>query len=60
MSKPYMFLGHNMGYWLELERHAKELSVTHLITEIANLRAKLSFYESRIEEMDMMRKMEMD
>ena len=48
------FLGHPVIYWIELERRAKTeggLSTPRLLDEIAALRAKVSFYESRIKEM---------
>jgi len=46
------FLGHTIPYWLELEKKAKQLNVVKLIQEIAKLRGKVSFYESRLEEMN--------
>ena len=42
------FLGHDPKYWLELEKYAKKLDITDFIEEIATLRGKISFYESRI------------
>lgn len=48
---PSLFLGKPPAYWLELEKQAKALHYDRLIAEIALLRAKVSFYESRIEEM---------
>jgi hypothetical protein len=49
------FLGHTMEYWLELQKKAEELAVTDYIEEIAKLRGKVSFYESRIQQMVEMR-----
>lgn len=46
-----LYLGKTMKYWLELERLPREMKYEGLILEIANLRSKVSFYESRIEEM---------
>lgn len=51
-----MFLGKDMGYWIELEEQLrahgdKTGDAQRLIEEIATLRAKVSFYESRIMEM---------
>jgi len=46
------FLGHKIEYWLELQRKAKELGVVHYLEEIATLRGKVSFYESRIDELN--------
>ena len=50
------FLGHTVKYWLELEKKARKLDVVKLIEEIAELRGKVSFYESRIDEMNVFRK----
>ena len=46
------FLGHDTNYWLELEEQAQKLAVVKWIEEVAKLRAKVSFYESRILEME--------
>ncbi len=43
-----LYLGHTAEYWLELEKKAKTLDVTEWLQEIATLRAKVSFYESRL------------
>jgi len=51
-GKDFMLLGHSLEYWIELEKQAKSLDYDKLIEEIARLRAKVSFYESRIEEMN--------
>ncbi len=50
------FLGENVDFWVELKTHADSLDVTRLISEIATLRAKVSFYESRLADMEMFRK----
>ena len=47
--------GKPIAYWCELERLGKkaaDLNAEHLILEIADLRAKVNFYESRIKEMN--------
>ena len=49
------YYGKPIAYWLELERLGKkaaDLNAEHLIREIADLRAKVNFYESRIREMN--------
>jgi len=46
-----LFLGKPVSYWEELDRQAQPLNCDRLIHEIAELRAKVSFYESRITEM---------
>jgi hypothetical protein len=52
IRKEYMdFFGHNTEYWLELERQAKLENKCNLIEEIATLRSKVSFYESRIQQL---------
>ena len=53
------FMGYSVDYWLELQKHAKEMKTVELIEEIAKLRGKLHFYESRIQQMETMRKMEL-
>lgn len=45
------FLGHNIKYWVELQKRADELGVTDYLQEIANLRGKLEFCESRVSQM---------
>jgi hypothetical protein len=49
-----MIFGHSYSYWLELEKYAKELNVITLIEEITRLRGKVSFYETRINEMSIL------
>jgi hypothetical protein len=51
------FLGHSIGYWLELESLVVQKGVSRLIQEIVDLRSKVSFYESRVEEMERFRKL---
>jgi hypothetical protein len=46
------YLGHDIKYWLELQKKAEELKVVDFIQEIADLRGKISFYESRIKQMN--------
>lgn len=52
MSAEFRYMGHEHGYWLELQRKAETLNAVHLLEEIATLRSKVSFYESRIKEME--------
>lgn len=47
-----LFLGHPMNYWLELEKWAKLNNASDLIQEIADLRGKIGFYESRIKQLN--------
>jgi hypothetical protein len=53
------FMGYPVDYWLELQKQAKEMKTVGLIEEIAKLRGKLNFYESRIQQMEDMRNMEL-
>ncbi len=46
-----MFMGKPMSYWIELNTQAEIKGVEEYIKENALLRAKVSFYESRIEQM---------
>lgn len=46
------FLGHSTTYWIELEKKAQELGVINWLQEVAELRAKVSFYESRLDEIN--------
>jgi hypothetical protein len=55
MEKKLLFLGEPVDYWMELQRHAEDLQVTKLLAEIASLRARVSFYEARIAEMERFR-----
>ena len=50
-SSDGLFFGRTTDYWLMLQEKAEKLNVTHLLEEIATLRSKVSFYESRIKEM---------
>lgn len=52
MENELKFLGHNTKYWLELQERADKLQATNFIQEIADLRGKLSFVESRLEEIN--------
>lgn len=49
------FMGHPLDYWAELEKRfqagAGSPRASDLLEEIIKLRAKVSFYESRISEM---------
>jgi len=47
------FLGHSIGYWLELQKRVDEKDVKRGadIEEIVWLRGKISYYESRMKEM---------
>lgn len=45
------FMGQSIAYWVELHKKARILNVVKWLEEIAELRAKVSFYESRIKEM---------
>jgi len=45
-----IFLGKPMTYWMELDKEVTIRGVTELYREIASLRAKVSFYESRLDE----------
>lgn len=46
------YMGHSVNYWIELQKKAEKLDAVKWLEEIAELRAKVSFYESRIQEMD--------
>lgn len=45
------FFGHTCEYWLELQRRVSPPEHRELIEEIARLRGRISFYESRIKDM---------
>ena len=51
MENETIFLGQPVKYWVELQSKAEELGAVNWLREIATLRAKVSFYESRINEM---------
>lgn len=50
-----LFLGHPISYWLELQKRADKLDVVDLLDEIAELRGKVSFYESRFDQIETFR-----
>ena len=43
--------GEDINFWIELRNQAMKKDIVDLIREIANLRAKVSFYESRIQQL---------
>lgn len=45
------FMGRSYGFWAELERQKGNLDDHSLMEELVKLRAKKSFYESRIKAM---------
>jgi hypothetical protein len=49
------FLGHEFSYWIQ--RQVENINVEHLINECYRLRSKVSFYESRIIEMNNIREL---
>lgn len=49
---PEQFLGHDIAYWVELQKKVDTLEVANYLQEIADLRGKVSFYESRVEELN--------
>ena len=53
----FKFLGHPVEYWIALQSKAETLDVVKLIEEIATLRSKVSFYESRFSEIQQFKKM---
>ena len=42
------FLGRPLAYWIEIDKDLKIKNTDELVAEICKLRAKVSFYESRI------------
>lgn len=48
----YKYLGEEASFWQELKYKSDVLGVTDYIREIAKLRGKLDFYESRIKQMN--------
>lgn len=47
-----LYLGHNIKYWLELEKRATELDVVDFIEEIVELRGQLSLIKDRVEQIN--------
>lgn len=50
-----MFLGEDVNFWHALKSRAENLGVVGLIREIAFLRAKVSFYEDRVHQINVFR-----
>ena len=50
------FLGETIEFWIELKNTSDISDTTGLINEIASLRARVSFYEDRIKDMERFRK----
>ena len=51
ISEMNEFLGEKLSYWSELKHRAESLDVVDLVREVSILRAKVSFYEKRIDDM---------
>jgi len=45
-------MGENVSYWMEAKRQIETIEADHLFREIAKLRAKVSFYENRLKELN--------
>lgn len=45
------FLGKPLSYWIEIDKDLKDKDTSQLINEVCTLRAKVSYYESRINEL---------
>lgn len=45
------FLGHEISYWIELQKRAESLETCDFIKEIVKLNGKVGFYEERIRQM---------
>lgn len=50
------FLGEPMQYWFELQKRVNELGVRHLLRDLADLSAKVNYYETQITRMEEFRK----
>ena len=50
------FLGETTEFWIDLKKRADELDATKLLHEIADLHAKVGFYERRFDEVEAFRK----
>lgn len=48
----FNFMGESIDFWITLKARSEGLGACDLITEIASLRSKVSFYESRIDQMN--------
>lgn len=46
------YLGENTAFWLEVKSRLDKLNTTDYVREIADLRAKVSIYEDRIEKLN--------
>jgi hypothetical protein len=46
-----LFMGKPLNYWVELQNKADELNVSDLILDNAMMRAKVSFYEAKLNSM---------
>ena len=50
------FMGKSPAYWVEIDRRVQEERLdTDLLQEVVRLKGKISLYESRIEQMNMIR-----
>ena len=56
MTDEMLFLGHNMKYWMELQKRAELLGVEHLLRDIADLSAKVQYYEMMLDRIAAFRK----
>jgi len=56
MTEGMTFMGENPSFWAALKRRADELDATKLLREIADLHAKVGYYERRLDEIEEFRK----
>lgn len=55
MSDELLFLGETTAFWAELRRRANELDVKNLIRDLAELQAKVGFYERELDRINQFR-----
>ena len=51
-----MILGESVEYWMELQAHAQQLDVDHLIRDLAEANAKVRYYERMFDRVEKYRR----
>ena len=51
-----LLFGETAAFWIELKKRAETLDVTTLMRDIADLSAKVAYYENRLDEIQRFRK----
>ena len=49
MTEETLFLGKPYVYWIELQGRVEQLGIDHLLSDLARMHAKVSYYEQMLD-----------